>query len=53
MVSTRPSTSKSSSPFIIIIIIITIWEIFTPTLADGLSIESEGKQVSSRLLESF
>ena len=63
MVSTRPPTSKSSSPFsnplvtvpnapIIIIVIITPQEFFTSVLADGFSLEFEWLQVSSSLQDS-
>ena len=33
--------------YIIIIIIIIIWEFFTPALADGFSLEFEWQQVTS------
>ena len=66
MVSTRPPTSKVSSPFsnplvtvpnapiIIIIIIIIIYsiEFFTSALTDGLSLEFEWQQTSSSLWDS-
>ena len=49
MVSSRPPTSKSSSPFNSPLVIIPC-EFFTPAQADGLSQESEGHQVSRTLL---
>ena len=41
MVSTRPATFSSSTPFIIIIIISTPLEFFTSALANGFSLEFE------------
>ena len=38
--------------YISVYIIITLWEFFTPALADGLSLESEWQQVSSNLQDS-
>ena len=37
---------------IIIIIILLLWEFFTPTLADGFSLDFEWQQVPSSLLDS-
>ena len=94
IVSTRPLTSKSSSPFnnpfvivpkapitfgiivtfmfhsfsntlaslrylsyfslsLVLLLLFTHWEFFTPVLADGLSQEFEWQQVSSNLQDSF
>ena len=39
--------------YIIIIIIITLWEFFTSALTDGLSLEFVWQQVSSSLQDSF
>ena len=50
MVSTRPPTSKFSSPFIIIII--HSLELFPSALADSFSLESEWLHVSSSLQDS-
>ena len=49
-----PHVSKPESIIIIIIIIIIIHslELFTSTLADGFSLESERQQVSSSLQDS-
>ena len=37
---------------VIIIIILLIWEFFTPALADGFPLESERQQVTSSLQDS-
>ena len=49
-----PLVTVPNAPIVIIIIIIIIiiyflWEFFTPTLADGFSLEFEWKRVSSGL----
>ena len=44
--SKSPQVSRTRLRIIIIIIIIIPREFFTPALADGLSVESEGQQVS-------
>ena len=36
----------------IVVIILLIWEFFTPLLADGFPLESKGQQVSSSLQDS-
>ena len=52
MVSTRPPTSKPTSPFSDLFVIIHSLELFTSALADGFSLESEWQQVSSSLQDS-
>ena len=54
MVSTRPPTSKSSSPFSnpLVTDYFTACEFFTLVLAGGLSLESEWQRVSSGLQDS-